>query len=103
MYSTIATRAAAPPPTPLKSATSCGIAVIWTLRAAGTPMITPTIIAPIIQAKFFPSFSDLKKTRSVAIAAPAAPSRFPRRAVLGWERPLSERMKQTPASKPIKS
>ena len=24
-YSTIATRAAAPPPTPLKSATSCGI------------------------------------------------------------------------------
>ena len=27
-YSTIATRAAAPPPTPLKSATSCGICVI---------------------------------------------------------------------------
>ena len=27
-YSTIATRAAAPPPTPLKSATNCGIAVI---------------------------------------------------------------------------
>ena len=27
-YSTIATNAAAPPPTPLKSATSCGIAVI---------------------------------------------------------------------------
>ena len=27
-YSAVATRAAAPPPTPLKSATSCGICVI---------------------------------------------------------------------------
>ena len=30
--------AAAPPPTPLKAATICGIAVIFTRRAAGTPM-----------------------------------------------------------------
>ena len=50
-YSTIATRAAAPPPTPLKSATSCGICVISTLRAAGTPIIRPTEIAPKIQPK----------------------------------------------------
>ena len=50
-YSTIATSAAAPPPTPLKSATSCGICVISTLRAAGTPIIRPTAIAPKIQPK----------------------------------------------------
>ena len=33
--------ATAPPPTPLNSATICGIAVIFTWRAAGTPMIVP--------------------------------------------------------------
>ncbi len=31
-------RAAAPPPTPLKMATSCGMAVIFTKRATGTAM-----------------------------------------------------------------
>ena len=50
IYSTMATSAAAPPPTPLKSATNCGICVISTLRAAGTPTINPTAIAPIIHA-----------------------------------------------------
>ncbi len=34
MKSLIATRAAAPPPTALNSETSCGIAVIFTVRAA---------------------------------------------------------------------
>ena len=34
--------ATAPPPTPLKSATIWGIAVIFTLRAAGTPITVPT-------------------------------------------------------------
>ena len=33
--------ATAPPPTPLNSATICGIAVIFTLRAAGTPTAVP--------------------------------------------------------------
>ena len=50
-YSTIATSAAAPPPTPLKSATSCGIWVISTLRAAGTPTTRPIRIAPMIHQK----------------------------------------------------
>ena len=36
-----AMRAIAPPPTPLNSATICGIAVIFTLRAAGTPIAVP--------------------------------------------------------------
>ena len=39
--STRAIRATAPPPTPLNSATICGIAVIFTLRAAGTPIAVP--------------------------------------------------------------
>ena len=34
--------ATAPPPTPLNSATICGIAVIFTLRAAGTPTAVPS-------------------------------------------------------------
>ena len=49
-YSTNAISATAPPPTPLNSATICGIAVIFTLRAAGTPtavpIATPTAIRP---------------------------------------------------------
>ncbi len=40
-YSTNEIRATAPPPTPLNSATICGIAVIFTLRAAGTPTAVP--------------------------------------------------------------
>ena len=49
-YSTNEISATAPPPTPLNSATICGIAVIFTLRAAGTPtavpIATPTAISP---------------------------------------------------------
>ena len=41
MNSVIDTSAAAPPPTPLKIATSWGIAVILTKRATGTATITP--------------------------------------------------------------
>ena len=48
--STTLMSATAPPPTPLNSATICGIAVIFTLRAAGTPtatpIATPTTIRP---------------------------------------------------------
>ena len=43
--STQAISAAAPPPTPLNSATICGIAVIFTERAEGTPMIVPITTA----------------------------------------------------------
>ena len=43
--STRATMAAAPPPTPLNSATSCGIWVIWTRYAPITPTAVPAAIA----------------------------------------------------------
>ena len=47
-YSTNAISATAPPPTPLNSATICGIAVIFTLRAAGTPTAVPTAMPTAI-------------------------------------------------------
>ena len=42
--------ATAPPPTPLNSATICGIAVIFTARAAGTPTAVPIASAEHDQA-----------------------------------------------------
>ena len=42
MYSVIETSAAAPPPTPLKIATSWGIAVIFTNRDVGTATAAPS-------------------------------------------------------------
>src|SRR6185437_12650346 len=42
MNSDSAISATVPPPTPLKNATSCGIAVILVIRAGGTPSTTPT-------------------------------------------------------------
>ena len=46
--------AAAPPPTPLKTATICGIAVIFTKRAAGTAMAAPSTMAMIASTRFQP-------------------------------------------------
>ena len=47
-YSAAAISAAAPPPTPLNSATICGIAVIRTARAETTPITVPTAIPATI-------------------------------------------------------
>ena len=47
-----ATSAAAPPPTPLNSATISGIAVIFTARAAYAPIGAATAITIRIDAKF---------------------------------------------------
>ena len=46
--STSETNAAAPPPTPLNSATICGIAVIFTFRAPTTPIAEPIAIPAAI-------------------------------------------------------
>jgi hypothetical protein len=91
------TTAAAPPPTPLNAATIWGIAVIFTRRAAGTPMATPMAIAPTMSG-MWPS--PLRaKVAPMAIAIPAAPTRFPARARLGELRPFSARMKPTTAAR----
>ena len=50
LYSTTEISATAPPPTPLNSATICGIAVMCTLRAAGTPIAVPITSADDDQA-----------------------------------------------------
>ena len=47
-----ATSAAAPPPTPLNSATICGICVIWTRWAPTTPTTEPTATAARIRIRW---------------------------------------------------
>ena len=78
------TSAAAPPPTPLNSATICGIAVIFTRRAATAPNPPPTTIAdddlPVAAAR-----SGANVT-TIAITIPTAPIWLPRRARAGSER-----------------
>jgi hypothetical protein len=98
VYSTTEISAAAPPPTPLKSATSCGMAVIWTRRAEITPIAEPTTIATRMIARLRTSI-PLKKTTTVAMSAPSAPSRLPVRAVLGDDSPFRARMNKTAATR----
>ncbi len=82
--------ATAPPPTPLNSATICGIAVMRTLRAAGTPTAVPITSPSAI------SHGVLEPLRTcgvisvamTAIAIPTAAIMFPRTAVRGPVSPL---------------
>ena len=74
------TNAAAPPPTPLKIATICGIAVIFTSRAAGTAIAAPITIAMTREpGSFGPKWwrPGLVNVMPIARPAAAAPMRFP--------------------------
>ncbi len=73
-----ATSAAAPPPTPLNSATICGIAVIFTRRAATAPNVPP--IAEPTTIRQYESTCSFASVTTIAIAMPTAPIQFPRRA-----------------------
>ena len=87
MNSDSAISATVPPPTPLNSATSCGIAVILVSRAGGTPSATPTSRPAMIS----PQFSVWRIAISVAITAmaiPAAAIQLPRTAVFGPVKPI---------------
>ena len=84
-------RAAAPPPTALNSDTSCGIAVIFTVRAVyrprPPPSAMPTTMIAQTAALMPPSVSCLVRI-STAVAPmarvmPAADTRLPLRAVAG--------------------
>ena len=87
--------ATAPPPTPLNSATICGIAVIFTWRAAGTPTATPSAMPSAISPQLpSPGFSSVAIT---AIAMPTAAMRLPRTAVVGPARPRSPWMNRAKA------
>ena len=87
MNSANAMSATVPPPTPLNSATSCGIAVIFVSRAGGTPSTTPTSRPATISGQFV----VCRISTSVAITAmamPVAAIQLPRTAVLGPVRPI---------------
>ena len=85
--------AAAPPPTPLNSATICGIAVIFTRRAAAAPKPPPITIAITIAHQLV--VPALIHVTTIATSIPAAPIWLPRRAVAGFERNRSARMNVT--------
>ncbi len=95
--STSATIAAAAPPTPLKSATSCGICVIRTRYAPSAPITVPTATAIKIQPRWSRSLD--RKTITQASTAPIAPIRLPRRAVRGEDSPFRATMKHTAATR----
>ncbi len=91
-HSESATSAAAPPPTPLKIATICGIAVMRTLRAPTRPTTLPITSPTTIRAQFsIPSSSSVV---AIATSIPAPPTQFPFRACLGEDRNFSETTKQ---------
>jgi hypothetical protein len=95
-YSTTLISATAPPPTPLNSATICGIAVIFTLRAAGTPTAVPMARPRISSGQ-----SAIRSSSSVATTAitmPAAATRLPRTAVRGPRSMCSPTMKRLKAT-----
>ena len=97
--SEIATSAAAPPPTPLKRATICGMAVRWTRRAETAPATDPTAIpAPVIRAPAVVNRSS-GSVAARAISMPAAAVQFPLRAPRGELSCLRPRMKRTAASR----
>ena len=82
--------ATAPPPTPLNSATICGIAVIRTFSAAGIPTAVP-ITSPTMISPGVPEPCQTPGVNSVAITAiviPPAAILLPPTAVRGPVSPL---------------
>ena len=82
--------ATAPPPTPLNIATICGIAVIRTVRAAGTPTAVPMTNPSAISHGVLEPLSTcgVSSVATIAIAIPTAAIMFPRTAVRGPVNPL---------------
>ena len=81
-----ATKADAPPPKPLKSATNSGIPVISTLVAIRAPIIAPMARPPTISSQpIIPSDCILTRVTTTARSIPIEPSLFPCGAVLGLD------------------
>ncbi len=95
--SAAAMSAAAPPPTPLKSATICGIAVICTARAATTPTTEPSAIPTSISPYW--SISLTRKVNPTAIAIPTAAIQLPDRAVRGCDSRFTPTMRRIAATR----
>jgi hypothetical protein len=75
----------------LNSATICGIAVIFTLRAATAPKTPPIAIPTRISQTL--SIALCAKVTPIAISIPTAPIQLPRRAFAGSERNFRAMMK----------
>lgn len=86
LNSTHAMSATAPPPTPLNSATICGIAVILTLRADGTPTSAPIATPRTISSQL--PMPGVSRVASTATPMPTAAIQLPRTAVRGPVRPI---------------
>ena len=108
------TSAAAPPPTPLKMATICGIAVIFTRRAAGTAIAAPITIAMTIRMMFRSVVRDVSCTfvaqrrvgerhRYGERRGSQAPMALPRRAWRGLLSPLRAMMNPMIATRSTRS
>ena len=88
MNSDQAMSATVPPPTPLNSATNCGIAVILVFLAGGTPRITPMAKPATMSIQLIGAVSRiLIRVATTAIPMPMAAIQLPRTAVLGPVRP----------------
>ncbi len=99
MNSAHAMSATVPPPTPLNSATSCGIAVILVFLAGGTPRTTPITRPATIRIQLIDAVSrTLIRVATTAIPMPVAAIQFPRTAVLGPVRPDRPRMNSPKAT-----
>ena len=97
--SATATSAAAPPPTPLKRATICGIAVIRTIRAPTVPTMVPITIPIAVMTR-----PACVKCRSGTVAPsattmPRAAMKLPLRAPFGELSCFRPTMKSTAASR----
>ena len=90
-----AIRATAPPPTPLNSATICGIAVIRTRRADGTPSAAPITSPTRISSQLWRTVSSVAST---ATSMPSAAILLPRTAVRGPVSPDRPRMNSANAT-----
>ena len=99
MNSAHAISATVPPPTPLNSATSCGIAVILVFLAGGTPRTTPMSRPATMRIQLIEAVSrTLINVATTARPMPAAAMRLPRTAVLGPVSPDRPRMKRANAT-----
>ena len=99
MNSAQAISATVPPPTPLNSATSCGIAVILVFLAGGTPSTTPIARPATIRIQLIAAVSRTAiNVATTAMPIPVAAIQLPRTAVLGPVSPDRPRMNSANAT-----
>src|SRR6478672_5240812 len=83
-----------------KAATSSGIEVIGTRRAITAPTLPPMAMPRMTSTQATPSAGGwTASVVATAIAMPIMPNRLPWRDVAGLDRPRSDRMNSTPATR----